>query len=85
MRTFTIFNGTRTVEIKEEIVEIFESVQGELDADYVEWIAMIYQIDETFSDEKVTKTITDALIEEVQVASQILDTFPAFLEEMGIE
>lgn len=85
MRTFTIFNGTRTVEIKDEIVEIFESVQGELDDDYVGLLALGYLLDMDTPQDVLNKTITEALIDEVQVVSQILDTFPAFLEEMGIE
>jgi len=85
MKTFSIFNGARIVEVNKDLVEIFEQIQGPLTNVYVEIIMVGDNLNENTPQEILNKTLFDALIEEIQVVSQINSTFPAFLEEMGIE
>lgn len=85
MKQYKIFNGKRIVEVNKDLVDIFEQIQGPLTDVYVEIIMVGDNLDKNTPQEILNKTLFDALIEEVQVVSQINSTFPDFLEEMGIE
>lgn len=82
MKQYTIFNETRTVEIDERIVEIFESLQGELDKDYVEWIALGYSLNIDTQQDILNKKITEALIDEINVVNEIRNN-PAPLQKIA--
>lgn len=71
MKQYSIFNGTRIVEVDEKIVEIFESLQGPLTNLYIEIIAIEDSLDENISQEIFNKTITEALIDEIKVVNEI--------------
>ena len=67
MKQYTIWNGTRIVELDESIVENFEALTGELGSGYIEYITLVDQIDKNISNEELNRMITDALLEEIEV------------------
>lgn len=74
-REYRIFEGKKIIHLNKSLVEFFEEYQGELTTFYVEHLADIEGMDENTPKRELEVAISKALVEELEVLSQIIPDF----------